>query len=413
VDFEQVIKALEAYARAYVHYVLSFFGGMREVGANPDTGVIRPEPKLSDGSLIIFSFFSAAIGITLEGLFNSTSQFADATFPEKLIILVAYWLFLATFMHFVINLGKHDGSFSQVLSTVLQIVPVAYVVGTYIAFVAYCLVLSWAPGEEASRWAAAALVIAQLILLTLHLPRATRGVDGPGPGARLSATWGLIVLVGVIQTVLFLASLEASTKPAKEAPPPAKGAQGALAILAAVLLVAIGLPAAAYAAPTTAGIEVAENEGQILQRAGCGLAKVVPVRELKAMICPKSIAPPAPTAGPTASTSAPSRAMNLRDPFRVGLGVGPQAATLDIEDLLLVDTAAGYATSEQARRVYIEIDGGGAGGQDLAALLRVGGLIRDRLVAKGVEPSIVLFQISSQTATPAIRPYAVSVHMRP
>lgn len=205
VEFDKAIAVIEGYAKSYIHYILGFFGELgTQAGEIADDDKAAPELSLNDGSLLIFGLFNALVGAALQGLFVEKLQFNDITFPQAVIVQVCYWLLLAIILHGLLNLGRGGSHFSGAITVVLQVAPVAYVVGAYAAFVAYFVALAATSGVWAPWWAAFASGAVDATLLAIFLPRAVKVVAGPSQFRRRVSAYGVVILVAFIHaTVLY------------------------------------------------------------------------------------------------------------------------------------------------------------------------------------------------------------------
>jgi hypothetical protein len=199
-DFKDTIEVIEDYAKSYIHYILGFFGDLGDDAADIARGArAAPELTLNDGSLLIFGLFNALIGSALQGLFMEKLKFSDINFPQAVIVEVCYWLFLAILLHIALNVFHRTSHFSSALTAILRVVPVAFVIGAYGAFVAYFITLAAAPGVFAPWVAALAFASVEVVLLGFFLSRAIAWIKGPSLRRKVFACVSVIGLVAAIQ----------------------------------------------------------------------------------------------------------------------------------------------------------------------------------------------------------------------
>ena len=220
-DLRDTLKFIEDYAKSYVQYMLSFVGSVDPQPATP-AGSKTPKskaaalPPVDDGNLFTFGFLNAVIGATLQwlfmhdlafGLFAGNAAFGDVAFAQVVIVELCYWLLLSIILHTAINFRDGKAHFSQSLTVILKVVPIAYVLSSYGAYVGYFIALGLASGAHAPWFGAVAYVLAHWLLLTRFLPRAAARITEAPPRQQRRAAWCVIGVVIAVQTLLLLATM--------------------------------------------------------------------------------------------------------------------------------------------------------------------------------------------------------------
>lgn len=205
-EVEGAIKVIENYAKSYIHYMLAFFGALGPQAQALVKGKAKPAHlTLDDGSLLIFGLFNALIGGALQGLFIQRLAFKDIAFPQIVIVQVCFWLLLSIVMDFLLSVRQRKAPFSEALTAILRVVPVAYVIGAYASFVSYFLaLLKYDQPCQASWYANAAFGLVQTLLLIMFLPRAALDVTGPARWRGYVSAWAVILLMGLTQGLVIL-----------------------------------------------------------------------------------------------------------------------------------------------------------------------------------------------------------------
>lgn len=209
---EDSAKFVQDYARSYIHYMLAFFGALGpQAGAmakgkgRGKAGARAPDLTLDDGSLLIFGLFNALIGGALQGLFIQRLAFKDINFPQIVIVQVCFWLLLTIILDFLLSVRERKAAFSETLTAILRVVPVAYVIGAYAAFVTYFLaLLKYDLHCQASWFANLAFGVVQVGLLAMFLPRAALDVEGPARWRGHVGAWVVILIVAGMQGLMIL-----------------------------------------------------------------------------------------------------------------------------------------------------------------------------------------------------------------
>jgi hypothetical protein len=193
-DLEASLKFVEAYAKAYLHYILAFFKQLAHEAE-------EPPPSLDDGTLLIFSLMNAVVGAALQGLFVQNTPFDKINFPQSVIIEVCYWLSLCIVLHAVLSSREAPAHFSDAITSILSVAPVAFVIGSYSAFVTYYMALMLPDGAWAPPVAALINALVQIYLLLRYLRPAVFEIRGSTPMRKWIGFSAVILVVAVVHLV--------------------------------------------------------------------------------------------------------------------------------------------------------------------------------------------------------------------
>ncbi len=423
-DVEKVVKFIEDYAKSYIHYILSFFGSLSEPAkaararkptraqiaaaekakaeaakaaaaaavaaekAKAAVAVLGEQAKvasLDDGSLLIFGFFSALVGAALQGLFMEKLAFKDINFPQSVIVEVCYWLFLTLVFDFCLVVGSKRRGFSDALTVVLKVAPVAYVIGSYAAFVVYFATLALSTPDRAMWWASAAFAGVQVVLLIILLGRVTGAVHGHGGWRKGIASSVIVTIVAVVHLIVLLVTEPFDGKALR---PAAKSTAAAvartLALLATILLVfAVAAPgsAAAQDPPAATPAPAATQPGDNGVGDDCNLASgsLIPCAWHKGHLLLDGIFGSTPQPKPV---PAPPH----HDNRNFVLTTPPDEPNISQADLDTIDQAASYAKAGGHIKIELTGDPEDNGGADA---YRRAAVIRQRLYDHGATAPIL------------------------
>lgn len=257
-NLDQSLKFIEGYAKAYLNYLLMFFGQLKH---DPQDS---PPPSLTDGKLLIFSTMNAAMGAALQGLFISNVAFPDISFPTIVIIQVCYWIALSVTLYLVLRSSGEDELFSPSVVAIMSVLPVAYVIGAYFGFAAYYVAYALLPKNTDpsvySICAARTKMIVEVVLTIRYLYPAIREVEGPSLLIKRLGTGIVLMLILFINGIAWAnPELSGTPKPGEKPNRIAESTNSAIVkplkhalpvMLAAILFVGLLTPGVASAQTT-------------------------------------------------------------------------------------------------------------------------------------------------------------------
>lgn len=212
-DFEKALRFVETYAREYLLYLLDFFRRKR--------GDARTEVDTQEGKIVVYAMISASIGLLLSHKFVSNQDLTSQAFAIALFVKFAYWLAIALFLHLMLAALRARTDFMVSLLTTLTVMPVAYALGGYAAYLMNKLSWLWIE-QPAVREAADALkaaaqgqaaaghygykgaVAVQLVVATIYFPRVLSRNPELAHWRVAIASVGVSLLLGVVQLAAYL-----------------------------------------------------------------------------------------------------------------------------------------------------------------------------------------------------------------
>jgi hypothetical protein len=190
--FETTLRFLETYAREYLLYLLAFF--------RPRPPETRSDVDTPEGKVVIYAVISASIGLVLS--FASVGRVLKANeFAVELFSKFAYWLAIALALHLTLKLLRARADFMVSLLAVLTVLPVAYALGGYAAYLLKYVGWLWWTNSYPAAYAAA--ILAQLAITIVYLPRILARETVLGP-LRTSLATGVVALL-ILAVQLFVA----------------------------------------------------------------------------------------------------------------------------------------------------------------------------------------------------------------
>lgn len=166
-DIDGIITDADKYARDYAGYLLAVVKYHSRGGHTKFVSLDDKKNKLFVNALV-----SMVIGIFLNQKFVSGKYLTEINFISAMTSELCYWIFLAIFLHVVLNGPRPRGSLVPALSVVLRVLPVALVIGAYFGFLAFGLSLGFIPVKYLEPHLAAAItaVLAQTVATVIFLP---------------------------------------------------------------------------------------------------------------------------------------------------------------------------------------------------------------------------------------------------
>lgn len=213
-DFEKALRFVETYAREYLLYLLDFFRRKR--------GEATTEVEAPEGKIVVYAMISASIGLVLSYKFVSQRDLTSEIFAVELFVKFAYWLAIALFLHLLLVLVRARTDFMMSLLTTLTVMPVAYALGGYAAYLMNKLSWLWTEQEMireaanqlkagqsvASGYGYVGAVTAQLAIAVIYFPRVlSRNPALSGWRVAVSAI-GVSLLIGVVQLAAYIQNFQ-------------------------------------------------------------------------------------------------------------------------------------------------------------------------------------------------------------
>lgn len=212
-DFEKALRFVETYAREYLLYLLDFFRRKR--------GDANTEVDTQEGKIVVYALISASIGLLLSYKFVSQRDLTREVFAVELFVKFAYWLAIALFLHLILVAVRARTDFMVSLLTTLTVMPVAYALGGYAAYLMNKLSWLWiaqpAVQEAADALQAAAkgqtavsgygymgAVCAQLAIAVVYFPRVLSRNPDLARWRVAIASIGVSLLIGFVQLAAYI-----------------------------------------------------------------------------------------------------------------------------------------------------------------------------------------------------------------
>lgn len=126
------VKFIEVYLRDYASYLLNLFQ-MREARSASTTDL--------DAKLATYGLISVVLGVLLQETFISGRAFTAIDFPHRITIELCFWMALTLVTYLLLSVMRVSFDLSISLNVVLRTLPLAFLVGSFGAFIAYNL--SW------------------------------------------------------------------------------------------------------------------------------------------------------------------------------------------------------------------------------------------------------------------------------
>ncbi len=207
-DFEKALSFVETYSREYLLYLLDFF---RRKQGDTKTGVEHPE-----GKIVVYAMISASIGLFLSYKFVSDTQLTQDAFAVELFAKFAYWLAIALVLHVLLILTGVRPEFMTSLLITLTVMPVAYALGGYAAYLANKLSWLWVDPEKAKYayrgYAYFGAVIAQLGIALVYFPRMVSRMTNATRAQIGASCAGVSTFIVIVQLIALIGRLESHAK---------------------------------------------------------------------------------------------------------------------------------------------------------------------------------------------------------
>jgi hypothetical protein len=215
-DVTALLEALDEYARDYITYVLSI----------TSRTAFRRQRKIVEKRLVAFSLISVVLGVYLTHMFSGTQPVSQGATLSTMFSEYAVWLFMAVIAYFGLRRygatsladGKTEHApaapadpkaehappapradrapvsfdFQTALWIILRVLPVAYLVASYLAMLASAAG-KFVMRDDCVPWAGLpTFIVAESIAIIAFLPVAIRGYTA-GPAA--ARVWGVTLLI--------------------------------------------------------------------------------------------------------------------------------------------------------------------------------------------------------------------------
>ncbi|AAK24808.1 hypothetical protein [Caulobacter vibrioides] len=215
-DFEKALSFAEKYSREYLLYLLDFFRRKR--------GDLRTDVEQPEGKIVVYAMISASIGLFLSYKFVSGVDLTAQAFFIELFVKFAYWLAIALFLHLILLVTRAQAAFMTALLVTLTVMPVAYALGGYAAYLMNKLSWFWvdldanakAPSNDANfgavltqhDYAYFGAVLTQLVIAFIYFPRLLSR-DGALARWRVAvASMGVSLFIIMVQLVALAGQIE-------------------------------------------------------------------------------------------------------------------------------------------------------------------------------------------------------------
>lgn len=203
-DLERALSFAEKYAREYLLYLLDFF---RRKRSEPSTNVENPE-----GKIVIYALISASIGLFLSYKFVAETDLTAQTFAIELFVKFAYWLAIALFLHLLLVVMRSGVDFMTPLLVTLTVMPVAYALGGYAAYVMNKLSWFWVDLDSNTRahlgYAYFGAVTVQLAVAIIYFPRMLSRDGALARWRVAAASAGVSLFIILVQLVALIGRIE-------------------------------------------------------------------------------------------------------------------------------------------------------------------------------------------------------------
>lgn len=212
-DFDKTLAFLETYFREYLLYLLDFF---RRKRTDATTAVEAPE-----GKIVVYAMISASIGLFLSHKYVSQRDLTGEAFAIELFVKFAYWLAIALTLHLLLVIVRARTEFMVALLTTLTVMPVAYALGGYAAYLMNKLAWLWTEQtvvrEVADQLNASAhaqntisaygylgAVATQLAIAVIYFPRVLSRAPNLAPWRVAIASAGVSLVIVVVQLAAYI-----------------------------------------------------------------------------------------------------------------------------------------------------------------------------------------------------------------
>jgi uncharacterized membrane protein len=192
-DIDDALKFAEDRTRDYYYHLVSVLGpraARREArgeapeapagDAAPHGRAVKVGPPRIEGASFVYGLISLAIGVTLQDLYVGGKNTAQIDFASRFASQICFWVLISLVLYIVVNVGRRTADYTTAMLVTLTVLPTAFVVGAYAAFVAHGLALFFNDPTDKS-WpqglAAVVDMVAQLALLIRCLPLALLHAD--------------------------------------------------------------------------------------------------------------------------------------------------------------------------------------------------------------------------------------------
>ncbi len=160
-NFSEILETVDTYAREYIRYVLSV----------ASRTAFKAEAADFDPKLINFSLISVALGSYLFDRFVRHAGLSQGDLIDRMVRIFSTWLFIGVVLYAGLNLrSKIKIAFSPSLSIVLRVLPVAFMLSTYVATVVAQVARLFASPACAGWWGYLGLSVNETVIILMFLP---------------------------------------------------------------------------------------------------------------------------------------------------------------------------------------------------------------------------------------------------
>ena len=163
-DIDKIIESVETHLREFVLYLLSFFKSQSDtdLGFDPESEVFH--------KIVLFGILSAFFGTYISYWYIDSTRLLGQKLYDVVLEKGLFWLSLGLLLHFVFFiLGARPKLMNSVI-VILKVMPVAYVVAAYSAYLAENIIGFFAPTEKSIGASVTANVV-DFVILSMFLPR--------------------------------------------------------------------------------------------------------------------------------------------------------------------------------------------------------------------------------------------------
>jgi hypothetical protein len=213
-NLSDLIEAIDKYCVDYIRFILSV----------TNKSVFIRRSGQFDQNLITFSIISVTLGDYLYTSYVSHKIFVEANLLPQLVEEFSIWLALTLLAYVGIALGRKSLTrFTDVLTSVLQVMPAAFVLSCYVGIVTNSLAVLFFDQNCAPWWALLATLASRSAILLAYLPFALVRVGNlvggelgiaqfPSRFRARSVASGLIVAMFAIDLVALGSDIVANAK---------------------------------------------------------------------------------------------------------------------------------------------------------------------------------------------------------
>lgn len=210
-DLEKSLTFAETYAREYVRYLLEFFGRAPDA-VNPK------DARTPEGKVVLFAMLSAALGAFLGQKFISGGAIAQGDLMIRVLLEFLYWLSLSILLELALFVLRAAPDFMDSILTTLKVLPVAYAMSGFAAFLAYNLALAFmadpvAEPEGPHNAARAAAAFAELAVCAVYLPTSLRRLHKTGWLRAILASLMVLLVISMVHFTAYWTTVKAPASP--------------------------------------------------------------------------------------------------------------------------------------------------------------------------------------------------------